>query len=149
MSKLCAARVNESNQEIKNNTRTQLLDTDLTPQRKMVEDDISLKKLLRQDQFDISHTTKKFPISIFEKKKLSQGCPKGRTGFLLCFGKVLPHVTRHWLIEQRATVCLPNLARLKVQLILSLKLETTQQQHFCAVEIRVICTSNGYGTKHA
>ena len=43
----------------------------------MVEDDIALKEPLNQDQFDISHTTKKVPLSNSEKK-LCQGCPRGR-----------------------------------------------------------------------
>ena len=65
----------------KNNTRTQLLYTDLAPSRQMVEDDISLKEPLNQDQFDISHTTKKVPISIFEKKSCLKVVPKDGLGF--------------------------------------------------------------------
>ena len=50
--------------------------------------------------------------------------PRGRGGA----GRAsLPLVTRHWLTEQRATVCWPKPAQLKVQLIVSSRPETAQQ----------------------
>ena len=52
----------------------------------MVEDDIALKEPLNQDQFDISHRTKKVPISIFEEKKIClKVVPKDVQGFFDVF----------------------------------------------------------------
>ena len=59
----------------------------------MVEDDISLKEPLKQDQFDISHTTKKVPLSNSEKNcakaALERTC-RVSLMFLKGFGLMLP-----------------------------------------------------------